>query len=188
MNKLRCSRCGWENEAIGLKCEKCNSILQSLSYPSLPEAPSANPNHDKPAETFKHTCAECNYPIFPDTITCPWCAAPAPKQAADPEPPAPAPGGKQQACKMKLIPYAYDKRKSHILSFSGNKVALNRDNVDPGNITISDNAHAVLEYENNKWYIRDTSEHRTTFIRVAEKTELKPGDVIVLGNQRFEFG
>ena len=191
MNKMRCSRCGWENETIGLKCEKCNSILQGVSYPSPAEAPSGNRNLNNQAEStaakFDSVCIECNYPLFPDTITCPWCAAPTRRQVAEPEPVA-APNGKQQSFRMKLIPYPYDKRKSHTLSFSGNSVVLNRDNVDPGNITISDCAHAVLVYENNKWYIKDKSEHRTTFIRVAEKTEIKPGDIIVLGNQRFEFG
>ena len=64
---------------------------------------------------------------------------------------------------------------------------LNRSNTDEENMTITSKEQAVLIYENKKWYIQDKSEQKTTFVYTSDKIELKPGDVIVLGNRRFEF-
>jgi hypothetical protein len=45
----------------------------------------------------------------------------------------------------------------------------------------------VLTCENKRWFIQDRSELKTTCLYVSEKTELKPGDIIVLGDRRFLF-
>ncbi len=42
--------------------------------------------------------------------------------------------------------------------------------------------------ENGKWYIKDASPLKTTYVCAKEKIELAPGDIIILGNRRFEFG
>ena len=54
-------------------------------------------------------------------------------------------------------------------------------------MTITSKEQAALTYENKKWYLQDRSEQKTTFVYTTEKIELKPGDIIVLGNRRFEF-
>jgi len=84
-----------------------------------------------------------------------------------------------------MIPNANEEAVTSPLVFSGEEIILNRDNTDEGNMTITSKEQAVLTYENKKWYLQDRSEQKTTF--VTEKIELKPGDIIVLGNRRFEF-
>jgi DNA-directed RNA polymerase subunit RPC12/RpoP len=73
------------------------------------------------------------------------------------------------------------------LSFTGESIVLNRANTEPGNQTITSKEQALLIFENEKWYLQDRSEHQTTFVRAAGRIELKRGDIIMLGNRRFEF-
>ena len=87
-----------------------------------------------------------------------------------------------------MIPNPHEEGFSPVtLEFSGESVVLNRSNTDEENMTITSKEQAVLIYENKKWYIQDKSEQKTTFVYTSDKIELKPGDVIVLGNRRFEF-
>ena len=64
---------------------------------------------------------------------------------------------------------------------------LNRENLDPDNFTISQKAQAVLTCKNGKWFIKDQSPYKTTYILASEETALKSGDVILMGNRRFVF-
>lgn len=69
----------------------------------------------------------------------------------------------------------------------GDKISLNRENLDPSNNTITSQTQAELSFEDGKWYLEDKSEHRTTFILAAGKTELKDGDIILMGDRRIIF-
>ena len=73
------------------------------------------------------------------------------------------------------------------LNFKGNKVELNRNNLDPQNNTITSKVQAVLEFRDGEWYIENGSALKTTFIRVDEPVKLKKGDIILMGNRKFEF-
>lgn len=64
---------------------------------------------------------------------------------------------------------------------------LNRDNLDPDNMTITGRTQAELTYENGKWFLKDASDLKTTFIRVSESTELKEGDILLMGDRKFVF-
>ena len=72
------------------------------------------------------------------------------------------------------------------LSFSKTKISLNRENTDPENYTITSKVQAVLEKKDGAWHLSDQSSLKTTYIRVKGKIELKPGDVILLGDRAFE--
>jgi hypothetical protein len=77
-----------------------------------------------------------------------------------------------------------------ILEFSNEDEApieLNREKLDPDNFTITSKVQAELSYKNGKWYLQDKSTLNTTFIRVAERTELKEGDIILMGDRKFIF-
>ena len=91
------------------------------------------------------------------------------------------------ACRLSLIRIVNAEAVTSPLVFSGEEIILNRDKTDEGNMTITSKEQAVLTYENKKWYLQDRSEQKTTFVYTTEKIELKPGDIIVLGNRRFEF-
>ena len=75
-----------------------------------------------------------------------------------------------------------------MLRFSGDVIQLNRSNTEPSNQTITSKTQAELSFENGKWYIQDKSALKTTYIYAGYKTELKPDDIIVLGNRLFKFG
>ena len=55
------------------------------------------------------------------------------------------------------------------------------------NYRISSKTQAELIFSKGKWYVKDMSEHQSTFIRREGEVELKDGDIIVFGNQRFKF-
>lgn len=73
------------------------------------------------------------------------------------------------------------------LQFEGNEVALNRDNTDPKNPTITSRTQAVIRKANGSWTIEDGSEYKTTFVQAGEPVELRPGALILLGNQLYRF-
>ncbi|WP_299458724.1 FHA domain-containing protein [uncultured Microscilla sp.] len=73
------------------------------------------------------------------------------------------------------------------LNFEGEEVALNRQNLDVNNKSISGEQHAKIEYENGQWYIKDQSSNGFTFIQVRDRVPIQPGDMIIMGNKLFVF-
>jgi len=76
-----------------------------------------------------------------------------------------------------------------LLSFGTKEdtIDLNRDNLDAFNNTITGKVQAQLNFDGEKWHIRDGSEQKTTFLQLAEAHELKDGDILLIGNKRFVF-
>lgn len=73
------------------------------------------------------------------------------------------------------------------VELEGENVILNRDNTDPGNLSITSRTQAVVTRKDNKWYIEDKSEQKTTFVQASTPQELHEGDIILLGNRLFIF-
>lgn len=73
------------------------------------------------------------------------------------------------------------------LEYSGPKVKLNRDNVDPGNPSITSKVQASIVQVEGVWYILDKSALRTTFVQAGSPIPVKEGDIIIVGNRRFVF-
>lgn len=69
----------------------------------------------------------------------------------------------------------------------GDNHELNRENLDPDNQTITSKVQAQLICEDGQWYIQDKSSQHTTFVYAGEKTAIKDGDVILMGNRQFVF-
>ena len=76
---------------------------------------------------------------------------------------------------------------SNTVEFEGESVILNRNTLDRENYTISGQEHAVVENINGRWYINNRSSLKTTYIQVNSPTEIKEGDVILLGDRMFIF-
>lgn len=74
-----------------------------------------------------------------------------------------------------------------LIQFEGNEVELKRENTDPKNETITSQQQAIVTHESGKWCIEDKSEYKTTFVQAARKIELQNGDLILLGNQLYQF-
>lgn len=73
------------------------------------------------------------------------------------------------------------------LVFKGNKIQLNRGNLDKTNATITSKIQAEIRLENGEWVLVNESQLRTTFIQVNGPIKIKKGDIVVFGNQRFLF-
>jgi len=170
---MKCPNCGWDNADQNTRCERCNAPLGN-------ESPS----------NLRSTVRD---PIFVDQ--------PAPKKPAnepDPSPKKPGTinmwGGAQfEAPKMgigRLTPMPSspnDRCLSNGLELKDDYNELNRDNLDSNNNTISQRLQAVITHKDGKWYIKDQSSYKTTFIQAAEEVQLKDGDIILMGNRRFVF-
>jgi hypothetical protein len=66
-------------------------------------------------------------------------------------------------------------------------VTLNRDNLDKNNLTITSQAQASVYYDRGAWFIQDKSDQKTTFKQIADPTEIKDGDIILMGDMMFRF-
>ena len=196
------------NENIGVNagrptvCEQGDSgNCPQCGYPLLPgmsECPNCSCSRQASvgAASDPLNCPKCNHENRKDAFYCSHCGYELQKK----EPVSQSRSGygrktitpwEMQApvcsCRLSMIPNTNEETPASPLVFSGEEIILNRDNTDEGNMTITSKEQAVLTYENKKWYIQDRSEQKTTFVYTTEKIELKPGDIIVLGNRRFEF-
>lgn len=182
-----------ERNEEGITCPNCG-------YPLLPDMPVCpNCGHTEHAAhlqvTPKRICPKCNHENQEGGLYCSHCGfslQPEPKRPARPvfgrktvtpwEIQANAP-----TCTLTPIPNNPEEAPLTALSFSGEEITLNRDNTEAGNMTITSKEQAALIFEEGKWYLQDRSEHQTTFVYRADQIELQAGDIIVLGNRRFEF-
>lgn len=214
---MRCQFCGWENPETQSTCEKCNQPLQKTeNFVNSTVAASSNLSPERKtqvqtADSFnpKATVRENAVKRPVDSSTCPKCG-----YALEGEDVCPCCGESVSAKQSTVIDFKRTVRPDHNQRFSpepkelngfrltklsrseeaidnklyeGDEVALNRDNTDPSNTSITSQVQAVVKNEDGKWMITDKSEFHSTFVQVSRPTELKDGDLILLGNQLFRF-
>lgn len=80
-----------------------------------------------------------------------------------------------------------ERRQPDEIELEGESVVLNRDNTDPGNLSITSRVQATITRNDGKWFIEDKSEQKTTFVYASTPQELHDGDIILLGNRLFIF-
>lgn len=80
-----------------------------------------------------------------------------------------------------------ERRQPDEIELEGESVVLNRDNTDPGNLSITSRVQATITRKDDKWFIEDKSEQKTTFVQASTPQELHDGDIILLGNRLFIF-
>lgn len=71
--------------------------------------------------------------------------------------------------------------------FSGEIVALKRENTETQNLTISSENQAEIRCISGQYYILDTSNIGSTFVQAKNPMAINEGDVILMGNRRFVF-
>ncbi len=78
---------------------------------------------------------------------------------------------------------------SQLLPFmaANNEVNVNRQSLDENNSTITSRLQASFIFNDNKWWLMDRSDLKTTFIQVNEPVELRDGDIVLMGDRRFIF-
>lgn len=89
--------------------------------------------------------------------------------------------------KLTLLPEEGEQISSVTQQYDNGKAILNRDNTEPGNMSITSKEQAEVKYEDGSWYIENRSMAKSTYIIVERKMELQSGDIIILGNRRFRF-
>lgn len=202
-----CSKCGTtleKRESYGCNTDSNNSDLKkTICEQEAFGAQVAQPN----------ICPKCSYPLRPGTAKCPNCQTniggeEQQQPANDVErriPPrrptvlnAPKINGTVNVwteCDMGVTPSFIlspvkrngERHDPAEIELEGEMVPLNRENTDPGNMSITSRTQAIITRKDNQWYIEDKSEQKTTFVQASTPQPLKDGDMILLGNRLFVF-
>jgi uncharacterized Zn finger protein (UPF0148 family) len=145
----------------------------------------------------------CGYPLLPGSTVCPKCNTPVepnPRSQAGPPPNSAVPGKKGSSATGTINPYIQAKadyislqplvrdgeKSLTVLEFSGKEITLNRENLESGNLSITGKVQAELKVENGKWFLQDKSAMHTTFLLVSQPTEIRNGDIILMGDRLFK--
>lgn len=176
---MTCHSCGYRLSPNMNVCPQCGTSLRHQSK----EHEAHQPTGKKQQAMEKH-CSKCGATLAFGARFCPSCGQPlrmtGTVNAWD------NPQGNAY-CSLRPLPWARENTDYAAISFSGERIILNRANTDPNNQSITSREQAVLTHDGNNWYIEDLSEQHSTMIRVSRKTKLQSGDVIALGNRLFEF-
>ena len=168
---------------------------------------SENTTNNRPEETPQEndTCIKCGYPLMATAQECPNCgysSSPAkPKEATPPasnnqEKPQPKKANfnatvdiynivEINSCKLTPIPKNGEQTVLPALEFTETTI-LNRGNTEPNNNTITSREQAELAFVDGIWYIKDCSDLKSTFIRREGPIQLQTGDIINMGDRKFE--
>ncbi len=158
-----------------------------------------------PEKAKENECPKCGYPLRQGAVVCPNCKYelqqnnsieekhnPMPRQNVNPvgtgtiNPWINVPAKKQ--CKLTPITAPTEEKLEEISFKEGEVHTLNRANLEAENPTITSQCQAKLSCdESGNWHLEDCSAQKTTFIHVNEKTQLKDGDIILMGNRQFVF-
>lgn len=180
-----CPKCGYPLRPDTDKCPNCRFQIKAAAPEAAPEAAAPAP------------ASETTGSMAPETPA----AAPDFKRQATVgvqegfRQPAPAFSGTVNPLVQRIIPEftltLQPRDGEHIsndrLEFEGESVSLNRDNVDPGNNSITSKEQARIVFEDGKWYVEDKSAFKTTFVQAGRKTEIKNGDTILMGSRMVVF-
>lgn len=94
--------------------------------------------------------------------------------------------GEAQEFKFKIIKED-DKSEIEIQSPDEMEVTLNRNHLDPENITISSDQHVIMRFRNRKIYVEDVSSNGSSFIQAKNKMLIQNNTRVVLGNKIYIF-
>lgn len=147
-------------------------------------------------------CPKCGYPVA-NVSKCPNCGF---NLSGGSQSASPSISNQQQSSnvnsKATISPWEMARRKSKCsltivewesgekgkeIDFTEAHIDLNRENLEPDNLSITSKIQATLDFKDGTWFISDKSAQQTTFIKVNDNTPLKDGDVILMGNCKFLF-
>ena len=214
---MKCNFCGYVNPDGKEKCEKCGKPLvlnkseednRNMNVENHDRAtelhaskakfnPRATTRELVSAVNSKGVCSKCGYELDSNG-DCPVCGGA--QVSAEPQKPVerkpfnahetmrPQRKGPKEGSFV-LVPISEEngQPEGSPLHFDGDEVALNRNNTDPKNMTITSQTQAIICRENGQWKIKDKSDMLTTFVQASDAVELKPGSLILLGNQLYRF-
>lgn len=154
----QCPKCGYQLRPGADKCPNCNTPVMAATVRNEPEP------HQADNVNF-HSAPRRQTTINPYLMD------------MDPTP----------MCSLRPIKKVNEHKEPSINEYEGKDIVLERANTDPDNGSITSQGQARLTNVDGAWFIEDMSEQKTSFLQVARKTEIKDGDIILLGNRLFEF-
>jgi hypothetical protein len=213
---MRCKNCGWPNRPEETVCTKCGSPLQSDSGESHESQVRSNQTVMEESvfgnnASQPNVCPKCGYPLRLGMKQCPNCnstigveeqAQSSPTQNRQVRRPTivgtqnfrgtvnvwtDGDIGLPPSFTLSPIKRNGEKKELNDIEFEGDSASLNRDNTDPGNLSITSRTQAIISRKDGKWFIEDKSDQKTTFVQVSSSHELHDGDIILLGNRLFIF-
>ena len=184
-----CPRCGYPVAQGATDCPNCGAPIAASQQPAQPaqpeRKPASTPKADKGFDLPTTTvCSKCGQEVSIENKFCPHCGErihlstiQVPRHRKEPV----------VKCSLTLIPEEDEDLQPTPQEFTGKDIILTRENTEPDNRTITSKQQAQLTFEDGHWYIDNKSELGSTYIQVTKKTELQPGDIIMLGDRRFTF-
>lgn len=214
---MRCKNCGWPNKPDATSCSKCGTPLESMeSEGKTVDSNAASRKTISEQDAYDvqvmqpNICPKCSYPLRPGSSKCPNCQTviyhqpfgdEASKKITSRRPTVlnvPKFSGTinfwtegnigiTPSFILSPIKRNGERHDPQDVELEGNEVVLNRENTDPGNMSITSRIQAIISYKDGQWFIEDKSEQKTTFIQAKTPQLLKDGDIILLGNRLFVF-
>lgn len=176
-----CRNCGYSLSPVMNICPQCGTSRNREQCERMQQKVSSM--YQK-SQAGNKQCPKCGADVLRSAKFCPSCGQPLTMRgtvnAWD------NPQG-NDFCSLKPMPWSRENTEYAPISYSGQRIVLNRANTDPNNQSITSREQAVLTNDGKDWYIEDLSDQHSTMIRVSRKTKLQSGDVIALGNRLFEF-
>lgn len=173
-NENQCRNCGYILSPGMNVCPQCGT----------PQRRQTTEHENNRSARKDKLCPKCGAVVAADARFCPTCGQQFRNSGTvnawdNPQ------GG--DFCSLRPIPWSRENAQYNAISYSGERIVLNRANTDPNNQTITSHEQAVLTYDGRDWYIEDMSEQHSTMLRISKRTKLQSGDIIALGNRLFEF-
>ena len=192
-NPKSCPRCHYPLN--GSFCANCGYEVSNSSV--TPEESQQEKIDNDIIEKIKNRqtkCPNCNADVPAKFLYCPYCGTSIPQTTIDiyslkneDKNPKEKPSVHHRFSLTPIVGNNEAPSDKHILELDDNKIVLNRENTDPGNRTITSKEQAEVRFEEGKWMLENLSEYNSTFIAATHPLELHPGDIILMGDQRFSF-
>jgi len=190
---MRCNNCGFDNAPERTRCEKCNALLKIAMNSEMGNTFVKSDDgmrgtiKGQQSKSEPRDCPNCGRPIVPGSKSCNSCDYVF-AQMDDNDKVYKNKGIKinatidpyQRGFVLKPVATQYEDELSEIrFKASEVNVKLGRENLESGNATIS-KEQAELEYRNGKWYIKNLSEKKSTFVFAGDYIEINDGDIILM--------
>lgn len=164
----KCNNCGYPVSPNMNTCPSCGIHLSNTGSSTTPQG---------------KTCSNCGNILTPGAQFCSNCGRPTKMGTINSGPQA----GAGSFFTLRPIPWDTETVQYQPVSYSGKVVSLNRANTDSNNSSITSKVQAIISNVNGEWFIEDKSAYQSTLIHVRGKVKLQDGDIIVMGNRKFEF-
>jgi hypothetical protein len=165
-----CIKCGYYLAANSKTCPSCKTAVE-IADPAPAETGKTGDTPVAPADNIAGepgNAAPAEHNVFKGTID------PYRQHVSVP------------ACKLKRMQSPGEHEPAQPIVIEEGEHHLNRESLDPRNNTISSDRQVLLFFKEGQWFVQDESKLQTTFIRVQSPVALKTGDILLLGDRKFE--